>query len=186
MATEQLLQAIAVTAELTATQLSTAAARVMADDLSRYPENQVMAALTRCRREVRSRLTIADVISRLEDGRPGVEEAWAHVVPALGDESVTLVWTEEEKRAFFIAAPLARDPIAARMAFKEAYSKAVQTARDKGEPVKWSPCLGHNAAARESALLEARQLGRLSAPHVATLLPHLEPVPAAILALVKK
>ena len=73
----KLNEAIAVTAELTGTVLSKVAAQVMAEDLARYPEAQVMGALTRCRRELKGRLTIADVISRLDDGRPGVEEAWA-------------------------------------------------------------------------------------------------------------
>jgi hypothetical protein len=71
-ASSRLSEAVAVTLELTGTTLSEVAARMMADDLARYPEQQVMGALTRCRRELKGRLTIADVISRLDDGRPGV------------------------------------------------------------------------------------------------------------------
>lgn len=168
---EQLLQAIAVTAELTGTMLSQTAAHVMAHDLARYPEHQIMSALTRCRREVRSRLTIADVLTRIDDGRPGVEEAWANVSAALGDENVTVVWTEEEAEAFWVANALSEDPIAARMAFKEAYLKSIQRARDDGRQVKWSACLGHSGAGRESVLIDAARQGKLPKPYVAGLLP---------------
>jgi hypothetical protein len=168
-ASERLLQAIAVTAELTGTQLSTPAARVMADDLGRFPEAQVLGALTRCRKELKGRLTIADVVTRLDDGRPGVEEAWA-MIPKT--EGPTVVWTEEMATAYGVALPLIdEDPVAARMAFKEAYSAAVGRARDEGRPAKWTPCLGHDVNGREAPLLEAVKLGRLTAPHVQGLLP---------------
>lgn len=179
------MQAIAVTAELTGTQLSTAAARVMAQDLARYPEHQIMGALTRCRREVRSRLTIADVLGRIEDGRPGVEEAWSNVSAALGDEGVTVVWTEEEAAAFWVANALSDDPIAARMAFKEAYLKAVQKARDAGKNPKWSVCLGHNPGGREGPLLQALERGQLKRDYVAGLLP-CETVPEFLLPSLKR
>ena len=101
--TKTLLQAIAVTVELTGTSLSEDAARVMAQDLARYPENQVLPALTRCRREIRTRLTVADVVARLDDGRPGPEQAWA-MVPR--DEAQSVVWTEEMAQAYGAAVPL--------------------------------------------------------------------------------
>jgi glutamate formiminotransferase len=112
-----LLEAIGVCCEITGTEISEVAARVMADDLARYPHQQVLGALTRCRREVRSRLTLADVIERLDDGRPGPQEAWAVVAPTLHDEGVTVVRTREMAVAFGVALGLADDPIAARMAF---------------------------------------------------------------------
>lgn len=171
MATEALLDAIAVTAELTGTQLSKPAARVMAADLSRYPEQQVIVALTRCRRELKGRLTINDVVTRLDDGRPGVEEAWA-MLPK--DERATVVWTAEMAAANGVVGPLIAegDLIAARMAFKETYVAAVQRARDAGVPVKWEPCLGHDPYGREGPLLAAAKEGKLTASHVAGLLPY--------------
>lgn len=168
---EKLIQAIAVTCELTSTVLSEAAARVLATDLARYPEQQVLGALDRCRRELRSRLTLADVLQRLDDGRPGPEEAWA-MIPR--DESTSVVWTEEMAAAFGVALPLLAegDHVAARMAFLERYRASVQQSRDRGEPPKWTPSLGLDPAGRESALIEAAEKGRLSAPHVAALLPY--------------
>lgn len=170
-ASETLLKAIAVTAELTGTELSKNAARVMAEDLTQYPEAQVLAALTKCRRELRGRMSIADVVSRIDDGRPGPEVAWA-MIPH--DESGSVVWTDEMAGAFGIANRLIEsgDTIQARMAFIEAYKRLCQESRDKRVPVKWGPSLGHDPAGRESVLLEAAEKGRLSVTHAQSLLPY--------------
>ncbi|SET40830.1 hypothetical protein SAMN05216326_12539 [Nitrosomonas marina] len=173
-ASEELLKAIAVTAELTDTDLSEAAARVMADDLSEYPEDQVLKALVKCRREVKGRLRISDVVSRLDDGRPGPEEAWA-MIPH--NERDSVVWTEEMAEAYGIAAPLINDGdrVQARMAFLETYKDRCEKARSEKLPVKWSPSLGFDKNGRERVLLEAVEKGRLSHDHVVGLLP---PTPA--------
>lgn len=163
----EVLQALAVTAEITGTQLSEGAARVFAGDLSRYPVDQVLGALTRCRREVKGRLTVADVIGRLDDGRPTPDEAWA-MIPH--DEASTAVITEEMAQAWGIASE-AEDRVSARMAFLSAYRRIVQESRDSGVPVKWFPSLGTDSRGREFAITEAVRLGRLSAPHAQALLP---------------
>ena len=170
---EELLNAIAVTAELTGTELSKEAARVMMQDLSTYPLDQVLGALVKCRKELKYKLTIADVISRLDDGRPGPEEAWA-MIPQ--DESRTVVWTDEMATAFGICNPLIvqGDMIAARMAFKEAYQKAVNIARDNGVAVKWTPSLGHDKSGRDGPILDAVNRGRLSHYQAQQFLPHIE------------
>lgn len=166
-----LAKAVAVTAELTGTNLSETAIQVMLEDLARYPEPQVMGSLTRCRRELKGRLTIADVISRLNDGRPGVEEAWA-MLPK--DEQTTAVWTVEMSQASAVIHDLIeRDEVAARMAFKEAYNRLCQEARDRGEPVSWSATLGWDKGGRESVLKAAVIAGRLTQEQVAIYLPHL-------------
>lgn len=173
MASKALLQAIGVTAELTGTNFSEQAARLMANDLSRYPEKMVMGALDRCRKELRGRLTIADVVARLEDGRPGPEEAWSIVLPALEDERVTVVWTDEMAHASFGARHLviSGDKVAARMAFVESYRHLVNVARDAGTPPRWLPSLGLDPFGREGPLREAVRLGRLPESHAALLLP---------------
>lgn len=170
---ETLIKAIAVTSEMTGTTLTDAAAGIMAQDLAQYPEHQVMNALTKCRRELRGRMSLADVIARFDDGRPGPDEAWAMVAPALNDERVTMVITDEMMQAFCLAQNLQDDPIAARMAFKESYSGKVCLARGQGLPVKWQATLGHDSAGREAPLLEAVEKGRLSAAHVRGLLPYI-------------
>lgn len=174
-----LIQALAVTAELTGTQLSEAAARVLASDLAAYPEIQVIGALARVRKEVRGRFNVADVIQRLDDGRPGPEEAWA-MLPF--DEDTTTVWTDEMSGAWGVALPLLMegDRIAARMAFLESYRTRMYRARDAGVPVKWSVSFGRDPRARHAALADAVRMKRISAPRaeeLGYLLPPAESVP---------
>lgn len=167
-ASRELIEAIGVTAELCGRVMSEAAARVMCGDLAAFPEEQVIAALARCRKEVRGPLTVSDVITRIDDGRPGAEEAWA-MLPR--SESQSCVWTEEMAKAFGVCEPLMRDEVAARMAFKEAYSRLVSDARNNWIPARWSPSLGSDPVGRESALMVAVERGRLTREQAAKLLP---------------
>lgn len=175
----ELIQAVAVTAELCGRTFSDAAAAMFVSDLSIYDEKAVIGALARCRREVRGMLTVQDVVSRLEDGRPGPEEAWA-MMPR--DERQSVVWTQEMASAFGVVVGMldSGQEIAARMAFKEAYSRELTNARNAGVPVKWMPSLGHDQHGRESVLLEAARKGRLSIEHAQSLLPHTEATAQAI------
>lgn len=165
-----LAKAVAVTAELTGTVLSEAAIQVLLADLARYPESQVMGALTRCRRELKGRMSPGDIISRLDDGRPGVEEAWA-MVPKGEAESV--VWTEEMARAMSSIHDLldSGDAVAARMAFKEVYQRLCQDARDKCIPVAWSVSLGWDTSGREAVIRAAVEKGRLTSAQATVYLP---------------
>lgn len=179
MATPELIQAIAVTAELCGREVSPAAARVLLADLEGFPEDQVMGSLKRCRREVRGALTVQDIVSRLDDGRPGPDEAWA-MIPQ--DEARSTVWTEEMSLAFGIALPLLIDGerVAARFAFREAYTKLVGEARDARRPVAWSPSLGTDQQGREVALRDAVDKGRMSLERAQAIAPAL---PAPVFAL---
>lgn len=165
-----LLEALAVTAELTGTELSEAAARAMVADLQAYPAQQVLVALTRCRRELKGRLTIAAVLERLDDGRPGPNEAWA-MIPQ--DEAGSVVWTQEMAEAFGVAAPLLREGqvIAARSAFIEYYDRAIAQARAEIRPPRWFPSLGHDPKQRAVAIEHAVVKGRLTAERANQLLP---------------
>jgi len=169
-ASKKLLEAMAVTAELMGTDMSEAAARVFAADLARYPEPWVFGALERCRREVSGRLTLAAVIERMDDGRPGIEEAWS-MMPR--DESTTVVWTREMAVAFGAAAPLvtAGDLVAARMAFKERYQRELSTARNAGELPRWEVSPGHDKNGRVGVIEQAVALGRISQERAEYLLP---------------
>ncbi len=170
MASPELIRAIAVTAELCGRTFSPEAAAVFVGDLALYPEPQIAAALVRCRKEVRGMLTLQDVISRLEDGRPGVEEAWA-LLPMREEQSA--VWTSEMSQAFGVALPLvdAGEIVAARMAFKETYQRMVNQARDAGQPVEWYVSLGHDPRGRESVLMQAVSLGRITMDRAQAFLP---------------
>lgn len=178
MATEQLIMAIAATAELCGKMFSPAAARMLAQDLDGYDEQAVIVALTRCRKELDGKpFNVAAVIARIDDGHPGVEEAWA-MMPM--DEAQSVVWTPEMADAFGLARPLleAGDRIGARMTFKEAYSKALVLARDAKRKAAFIPSLGTDQYGRESAIQQAVDKGRMRLEHAQRFIPSLQ-APAA-------
>lgn len=172
MPSAQLVEAVMVTSELCGRTFSEAAGRVFLADLSAYPEAQVLGALTRCRKECRGMLTVADVVSRLDDGRPGAEEAWASI-PKTEDQ--TTIWTTEASQAFGVAVQLidGGDMVAARMAFKESYLRMVAQARDTGQPVEWHVSLGHDPRGHAGALAQAVALGRLTLERARSFAPEL-------------
>lgn len=171
MATLQ--EALAVTAEVCGTEFSKPAAMVMIARLQEYPLPAVMKALDRCQTEVTGKLSLAAIVQRIDDGRPGSDEAWATAIEA-HDESNTVVWTEETAKAYWAASSLldSGDKIGARMAFRNAYEREVQNARHEGRQVKWTPTLGHDPDQREMAIMKARELNQLSDNYAKTLLPY--------------
>jgi hypothetical protein len=179
---DELIDALAVTAEVTGTDLSKGAAKVLALDLAPFEHGQVMAALVRCRRELKGRLTIAAIIERLDDGRPGPAEAWA-MIPQ--DEDGSVVWSEEMAQAYGVAAPLLAmgQTIAARSAFVEKYAALIATARAEQRPPKWTPSLGRDPWGREAALLTAVQAKRIAEESAQRLIPNLQPPEANVAAM---
>ena len=165
------LKAIAVTAELTNTEMSESALEVFEADLAEYSDGQILAALTRCRRELRGRLTVADVIDRMASvgGHPSANEAWALVLAA-ADESETVVWTEQVAEAAGIAQPVidAGDEVGARMAFRDAYERIVAA---HGDAPRWFPSLGHDPEKRAGAIERAVRAGLMTQQHASGLLP---------------
>ena len=80
------------------------------------------------------------------------------------------------REAYGVVAPLAEDPIAARMAFKERYAALVSKARDLHEPVKWSASLGYDKTQREAVVQEAINRKRLTQEQGFKLCPSLPPI----------
>ena len=114
---------------------------------------------------------ILEVLDKIKpDGRPTADEAWA-MIPR--NEEASAVMTNEMAEALHIAQPLLDegDQIAARMAFKEAYGRVVDTAKRNGVRPTWFPSLGSDKDGREAVLAEAVRLGRLKADHAIGLLP---------------
>jgi hypothetical protein len=168
----KLLQTIQATAEIYGRTMSAFSAEILLNDLSEYPEADILKSLTRCRKELRSFPTLAEIISRIDDGRPGVEEAWA-MLPK--DESASVVWTEEMRDAFgVVRSQLDSDPIAARMAFKEVYSRLLTDSRASRKAPKWEPSLGFDRHSRDAALQEAVSKGRLEIGYAQSLSPHIQ------------
>lgn len=161
-------------------ELSDEAVALMTIELQDYPEDAVRMALRRCRTELR-KLTLADILDRLPGGHPGVEEAWAIVGPSLGNEGLTVVWTNEMREAFGSAVSLAEDKVAARMAFKEKYLALLAEARQARRGPEWSVSLGWDVVGRETAIQHAVQHHRLSAAVAQRYLPGPNPKEAATL-----
>lgn len=113
------------------------------------------------------------------DGRPGTEEAWS-MLPK--DEYTSIVWSDEMRIAFGVAAPLMHeDRIAARMAFKEKYESLVKQARSNAVGVKWSVSYGIDKQGREAAIKEAMDKNRISISTAQKMLPEVfEPTPILI------
>lgn len=175
MSAQQIIEAIAVTAELTSTQLSAAAMEALALDLmAEYPEPSILQALARCRREISGRLTQSAIIERIdqEDGRPKSSEAWGIAVESF-DENATAVMNDEIGEALSIARPVmdAGDEVGARAAFRESYDRVVRRNRANGVPVKWFPSLGHDPALRVDAIQLAEARGLLTKAQASAYLP---------------
>lgn len=168
---EPVLEMLTVACESTGTELSKPTLKLWDSELARYPEGQVLRALRKCCLELRGRLTLADVVARLDDGRPGVEEAWALLSPCMNNEQISVCWTDEMREAYGVAALLADDPVAARMAFKEKYVALVNDARAAKVPRHWSVSFGYDVGGRTAALQLAVARNQVSQSSTTTLLP---------------
>lgn len=171
MASRELIQAIAATAELCGAKLSEAAAMMLVSDLSEYPEHQVLAALVKVRKTGK-RFSLGAVIDEIDqnDGRPGADAAWA-MLPF--DENQTVVWTNEMRTAWGLASPLWEmgDKFGARRAFVEAYGKEAEKAREQGATLFWEVSLGLDPLGREAPLRAAVERGLLPSSQLPNLLP---------------
>ena len=142
--------------------------------LCRYELQAVRAALSQYTMRGKFAPVPADILEILDkafpDGRPGPDEAWS-MVPR--DEATSAVLNDEIGEAMQAARPLLNegDQIAARMAFKEAYTRIVDRNKLAGLKPKWFPSLGHDPEGREHVLNDAVAKGLLSSDQVAGLLP---------------
>lgn len=160
---EILLTALGATAEIMGTQLQANALLVMADDLSTYPLSDVLAAIKRCRRELSGRLTLNAIIDRVHsaDGMPGAEEAWALMSKP---EAETTVITGQMGEAMQVARPVLNEQghIAARMVFREVYTRVANDAREWNIKPHWFVSLGHDKEGRAGPIADAVRAGKLA------------------------
>lgn len=145
-------QAIKLTAEVTGSMLSDDAIAMMLMQLKPYGADAVMTALNRCQRELKHRLTLADIVERITqtDGRYTADEAWAKLPK---DNRFGELVTAEMDEAAGFAFPLLEigDKVAARKAFIDAYTRLVDDARASGKPAKWRVSMGVDGGNMEAA-----------------------------------
>jgi hypothetical protein len=104
--------------------------------------------------------SIADVKALLNpNGHPAAETAWAMIAPKVSSDAPTVFVTEEMREAYGAALSLEDDMIAARMAFKETYTRAVQQAEANGTKPIWSMMPGTDNRGKELAIHEAVKKG---------------------------
>lgn len=166
----RIVEALAVCAELTGTQLSDAAMNAMVEDLLAYDTDTVLAALNRCRRELTGRLTLAAILQRLDNGLPSADEAFGLLVEGWRDEALTVVVPEIALLAAGMGAFglfQAGDKTGARMAFREAYTRLAADVRE----ARWTVSAGSDREQRTRAVAEAVKAGRLTAQRAAAYLP---------------
>ena len=137
--------------------------------LSALSDAQILGALERVERECNF-FNLKEFMDRVDDGRPGAEEAFS-MIPF--DENSTVVWTIEMREAHAVAYPLmdGGKNIHARVAFIEKYKTLVVKARADGAPVKWVASLGSDQADRERALTIGVQNNLLTRDYAKGLLP---------------
>lgn len=170
---EKIMQAIAVTAELTGTQLSDNAMLVMAEDLLAYPLDKVLIALERCRRELKGRLTLAAILDRVDDGWQSAEEAFNTLVAGWENESLSILTTHTAMHAAESASALFNigDKYRAGLAFKTAYERIVSEKKAKGIQPDWYVSAGLDKEQLAQLVTEAATTGKITNDYALALLP---------------
>lgn len=166
----RIVEALAVCAELTGTQLSDAAMNAMVEDLLAYDTGTVLAALNRCRRELTGRLTLAAILQRLDTGLPSADEAFGLLAEGWRNEALTVVVPEIAMQAAGMGAFglfEAGDKTGARMAFREAYVRLAADVRE----ARWTVSAGSDREQRTRAVTEAVKAGRIAPQRAAAYLP---------------
>ena len=117
---KNIARGLAVTAEVCGSQLSEGALVIMAEELATYDSEDITKALSRVIREHTGRLSLADIIKRLDEAKGlGVDAAWELAVRSrIWDEEITLVIPQAILHAWPSALWDAGDKVGARMAFK--------------------------------------------------------------------
>jgi hypothetical protein len=167
----KLHEEIAVSAETVGARLSDAAIAMMVAELERLDRADVSAALSRARKEMHGRLSLADILDRLPNQHPGPEEAWSMIAPVLTDQTKSLMWTQEMAKAYEAADDLKGDEVAARMAFREVYSRLVGESRAAGKRPDWNLCAGWASEGRKECVRRAVSEGKLTVSEARRLLP---------------
>jgi len=104
--------------------------------------------------------SIADMKTLLTPNHhPGADQAWSMIALKVSSDTPTVFVTDEMREAYGSALALENDMVASRMAFKEAYTRAVQQSEAAGHGPVWSMMPGTDRHGREAAITEAVKKG---------------------------
>lgn len=150
------------TAEAVGFPISQTCADMMALDLADHEFDQVKLACARCRRELKYRLTLPDILERLqaEDGRPGPDEAWLLVMKDDDYSQLTNNEIDEASRGVMDAIRQG-NAFGAERSFKELYPKVIKKARERGLNPVWRVSIGQ-LGGNEQAISEGLKKGVLA------------------------
>lgn len=137
------------TSEACGYPLSDAAAKIMASDLQDQNFDELVKACARCRRELKHRLTLADILERLQaaDGRYTPDEAWTKFPK--NERCTRLITNEMEEAAEglweMMQSENPTDKASVAKTFKEKYASIVSDARDCHKKPVWRISIGEDA-----------------------------------------
>lgn len=134
------VKALGVVLEMAGQEISEAAMDMMASELSQFEFGAVQNALRKCARECKYKITLAEIIDRIDDGRPSPEKAWQDVQHLTEDDAKVL--TTEQNQAYCMVSTALIDgdtsaKIAARQTFLQEYKRLCQESRDQAKPVQY-------------------------------------------------
>lgn len=142
--------------------------------LSKFPAGSVKRSAESYVLSSKYRPQLADIvngcIAQLAGGWLGADEAWA-LMPKSESESAML--TEEIAQAMAAAAPLLEvgDRVAARMAFRDAYTRLTDLAKIEGRLPVFFPSFGTDASGRVTVLANAVRAGQINLERATEALP---------------
>jgi hypothetical protein len=157
---QQLIDMISIQAEMKEQVMSDAVLKYLVTELQPYGFEPVMQALRKLGKESTYKINLAEVIKRIDDGRPSAQTAWAQC-PKNEEDSALL--TEEQNKALCSVSHLmyCGDPIPARMAFLEKYNELIEESRASAKPVKYVLGAGSYKQGRIDAVKIGVEEGKL-------------------------
>lgn len=177
---EKIADLIEITAEISGNPFKPQVIALMVEDLSEWEFNDIQAALNACRREVKGRLSLKDIIDRLPkkgDELPTADEMWGAIYDFCTDERKSFVLPDmafkalESTNGGIYELIQDGDKTGARMAFKAAYERLSQGFNSQ---VQYSVRLGTDREELKTAIQAAYKQGLIDKSQAMQYLPELD------------
>jgi hypothetical protein len=156
----QVIEMLAIQYEMKEQSVSENVISYIIKQLEPYGYDPVMKALDKLGKESSYKINLAEIIKRIDDGRPSAQVAWSEIPKS---EIESKVLTKEQNIALCAVSAMidSGDMIPARMAFIEKYNELVEESRANAEPVKYVLASGFDKQGRIDAVSDAVQSGKL-------------------------